>query len=181
LKTGAFTGDFSDTPEAYRPLADVRTILTGVSSRISMMSLLPEEAAACASAVRERDDDFRSRSPPKRDWANIRRSDRLAGAFSRRIVFAFAASTEETLLFVTIVLEENSPLGGRFASFTKIAFAIVVSFWDAVLFTPCHRGRMPTEASSPIGISGAKADLSSRPVEATGLEGEIATFPHVVT
>jgi len=144
-----------------------------------MMSLLPEEAAACASAVRERDDDFRSRSPPKRDWANIRPSDRLAGALSRRIVFA--ASTEETVLFFTIVLEENSPLGGRFASFTKIAFAIVVSFWDAVLFTPCHRGRMPTEASSPVGISGAKADLSSRPVDATGLEGEIATFPHVVT
>jgi hypothetical protein len=55
----------------YRPFVDVRTILTGVSSRISTTSLLPDEAAAWARAVRDKDDDFRSRSPPNIDWLNI--------------------------------------------------------------------------------------------------------------
>jgi hypothetical protein len=55
----------------YIPLVDVRTILTGVSSRISTISLLPDEAAAWASAVRDKDDDFGSRSPPNIDWLSI--------------------------------------------------------------------------------------------------------------
>jgi len=55
----------------YIPLVDVRTTLTGVSSRISTTSLLPDEAAARASAVRDKDDDFGFRSPPNIDWLNI--------------------------------------------------------------------------------------------------------------
>jgi hypothetical protein len=58
-------------PGRYIPFVDVRTILTGVSSRISTTSLLPDEAAAWASAVRDRDDDFGSRSPTNIDWLNI--------------------------------------------------------------------------------------------------------------
>jgi hypothetical protein len=112
--------------EAYRPGVEVRTILTGVSSRISMISLLPEEAAACASAVRDRDDAFGSRSPPNSDRPNMRPPARLPDAFSWRAVFA--ASVEEALLFFRIALEENNPLGERFASFTNIAFIMDVSF-----------------------------------------------------
>jgi hypothetical protein len=60
-----------DRSGRYIPLVDVRTILTGTSSRISTTSLLPDEAAAWASAVRDKDDDFGSRSPPNIIWLNI--------------------------------------------------------------------------------------------------------------
>jgi hypothetical protein len=55
----------------YIPFVDIRTIFTGVSSRISTTSLLPDEAAAWASAASDKDDDFRSRSPPNIDWLYI--------------------------------------------------------------------------------------------------------------
>lgn len=63
----------------YRPfvdvwtilIVDVRTILTGVSSRISTTSLLPDEAAAWARVVRDKDDNFGSRSPPNINWLYI--------------------------------------------------------------------------------------------------------------
>jgi hypothetical protein len=95
---------------AYIPLVEVRIILTGFSSRISSTSRFPEKAAACASALRDRDDDFGSRSPPNSDWLTIRLPTRLPVVLSRRVV---------------LVAEE------RFASRIKIAFAIDVSFFAA--------------------------------------------------
>ena len=55
----------------YIPFVDVRTILTGVSSLISTTSLLPDEAATWASAVRDKHDDFGSKSPTNIDRFNI--------------------------------------------------------------------------------------------------------------
>jgi hypothetical protein len=95
---------------AYIPLVEVRIILTGFSSRISSTSRLPEKAAACASALRDRDDDFGSRSPPNSDWSTVRLPARLPVVLSRRAV---------------LVAEE------KFASRIKIAFAIDVSFFAA--------------------------------------------------
>jgi hypothetical protein len=51
----------------YIPFVDVRIVLTGVSSRISSTNLFPEKAAARARALREREDDLGSRSPPRSD------------------------------------------------------------------------------------------------------------------
>jgi hypothetical protein len=64
----------------YIPLLDVRTILTGFSSRISMTSLFPEKAAACDSALRDRDEDFGSRRPPRSDWSMVRPPIRVSAA-----------------------------------------------------------------------------------------------------
>jgi hypothetical protein len=54
-------------PGTYIPLVDVRTILTGFASRISRTSRFPETAAARAKALRDKDDDFASRIPARRE------------------------------------------------------------------------------------------------------------------
>jgi hypothetical protein len=105
-------------------------IFTGFSSRISITSLFPEKAAACASAVRDRDDDFGSRNPPRRDWFVIRPPARLPFALSRWSVLTVLA--DEALPFFPIDFEGNHPLEVRFASLAKIPFVIAVSFFAAI-------------------------------------------------
>jgi hypothetical protein len=48
------------------PFVDVRIILTGLSSRISITNRFPEKAADRAKAEMDRDDDFGSRSLRKK-------------------------------------------------------------------------------------------------------------------
>ena len=129
----------------YIPLVDIRMILTGFSSRISSTSRFPEEAAARASAARDRDDDFGSRSPPRRVWDTVRPSVRPPAALSARSVLA--ALADEPLPFFPIAFEDNNPLDVRFASLAKIAFAISASFFAVSSSNPkcANRDHAPTE------------------------------------
>ena len=115
-----------EEPGAYIPFVDVRTILTGFSSRISSIKRLPEKAAVWASAVRERDDDLGSRSPPRSDWPAIRPPARLPTALSRRTVLV--VSTDEVLTLFAIDLESNNLIEERFASLATIPFVMNISF-----------------------------------------------------
>jgi hypothetical protein len=120
-------GGYAGQTRNYIPLVDIRMILTGFSSRISSTSRFPEKAAARASAARDWDDDFGSRSRPRRVWATVRPSVRLPVALSTRSVLA--ALADEPLPFFPFDFEDNNPLDVRFASLAKIAFVIAVSFF----------------------------------------------------
>jgi hypothetical protein len=137
----------------YNPLVDIRMILTGFSSRISSTSRFPEKAATRASAARDWDDDFGSRSPPRRVWATVRPSVRLPAALSTRSVLA--ALADEPLPFFPIDFEDNNPLDVRFASLAKIAFVIAISFLALSSSNPkcANRDHAPTEGCNRRAMS----------------------------
>jgi hypothetical protein len=137
----------------YIPLVDIRMILTGFSSRISSTSRFPEKAATRASAARDWDDDFGSRSPPRRVWATVRPSVRLLAALSTRSVLA--ALADEPLPFFPIDFEDNNPLDVRFASLAKIAFVIAISFLALSSSNPkcANRDHAPTEGCNRWAMS----------------------------
>jgi hypothetical protein len=101
----------------YRPFVDVRTILTGVSSRISTTSLLPDDAAAWARAVRDKDDDFGSSSPPNIDWLIILYLRSGSGCLltCNRVLLALAGLA----LFLSGSSWREQPLSERFAPGTN--------------------------------------------------------------
>jgi len=113
--------------ETYKPLVEVRTILTGFSSRISSTNRFPEKAAARARAVRDRDDDFGSRSPRRSDCSPM--LPRLP--VTLLLMSIFASLADEALPLFPIDFEDNNPLDARFVSLAKIPFIIAVSFFTA--------------------------------------------------
>jgi hypothetical protein len=110
---------------AYIPRIDVRTTLTGFSSLISITNRFPEKAAARAKALRDKDDDFGSRSPPKRACPVTRL--RLPFAWSCRS--PIAGLTDEVLLVFPTIFEGKNPFDAIFISLAKIPFIIEASLF----------------------------------------------------
>jgi hypothetical protein len=102
----------------YIPFVDDRTILTGFSSRISTTSLLPDEAAAWARTVRDKDDDFGSRSPPNILWLYILYLNSGSGCLLH-VQPRFMASEGLFCFFLSGSSRENNQLSERFAPGTQ--------------------------------------------------------------